>query len=105
MVEMKKALRLTSLALITFLMLNIFTIINTEAASISKGNIITVDKNGDGDYTTIQEAINNAKSGSTIYVKNGKYPEILDIRKQIKLIGEDKESTIINPTYPRDGGY
>lgn len=58
---------------------------------------IIVDKNGNGDYKTIQDAINNAEPCSIIYVKNGEYKEIIDIKKQITLIGEDKDYTLINP--------
>jgi len=61
-----------------------------------KQNII-VSKSGNGDYTTIQEAINNASEGSTIFVKSGSYNEIVDIKKRINLIGEDRYNTIINP--------
>lgn len=60
-------------------------------------NYMVVDINGGGDYTSIQEAVNNALEGSTIYVKRGEYKEIIEIKKGINLIGEDKESTIINP--------
>lgn len=58
---------------------------------------LTVAKNGESEFTTIQEAINNAPEGATISVKNGIYSEIINIKKKIKLIGEDKDKTIINP--------
>ena len=61
-----------------------------------KRNII-VDKSGEGDYTTIQDAINNISEGATIYVKSGSYNEIIDIKKRINIIGEDRYNTIINP--------
>lgn len=59
--------------------------------------IIIVDKNGNGEYTSIQEAINYAPQGSIIYVNKGEYPEIIKIKKTIQLIGEDKNKTLINP--------
>ena len=62
----------------------------------SKTNLI-VDKSGNGDYTSIKDAIDAATSGSTIYVKNGKYPEVITIDKKLTLTGESKEETIINP--------
>jgi nitrous oxidase accessory protein len=37
--------------------------------------IITVDNEGDGDYTSIKEALNNAKPGDTIEVYSGTYYE------------------------------
>ena len=63
----------------------------------NKNKTIIVDINGKGDFISIQEAINSAPPGSTIYIKNGKYSEIIDIKKQINIIGEDNEKTIINP--------
>jgi parallel beta-helix repeat protein len=48
------------------------------------------------DYPTIQAAIDAASSGSTIKVSSGKYFEHLVIDKPLKLIGEDKNTTIIN---------
>ncbi len=60
-------------------------------------NRITVDQNGNGDFMSIQEAIDNAEDGTIIFIKPGEYSEILNIKKQIQLIGEDKTNTIINP--------
>jgi len=48
------------------------------------------------DYTTIQEAIDNAVAGDTIYVKQGIYHENIGIAKPVSLIGEDRDSTIID---------
>lgn len=42
------------------------------------GNTIIVDKNGSGDYYTIQEGINNANAGDTVIVYPGSYFEIVD---------------------------
>ena len=73
---------------------------NGQAISVSStndSNYIVVDINGNGDYTSIQQAINNAIAGSTIFVKIGQYPEIINIKKQITITGENKEETIINP--------
>ena len=45
---------------------------------------------------TIQEGIDNATVGDTIFVYNGLYIENVVVDKSIDLIGEDKNSTIIN---------
>jgi hypothetical protein len=59
---------------------------------------IIVDKNGgNAQYTSIQTAIEEVQPGVTIYVKIGVYNEILDIRKQICLVGEDRDNTLITP--------
>jgi len=47
-------------------------------------------------YTTIQGAINNASSGATIFVRKGTYYEHVVINKTITLVGEDRNSTIID---------
>ena len=48
------------------------------------------------DYPTIQEAINHANSGDTIFVNTGTYYENLIVNKSISLIAEDRDSTIID---------
>jgi parallel beta-helix repeat protein len=50
---------------------------------------------GDGDFTSIQEAIDNVQIGGTIFVKNGVYSEVLNISKPVSLLGEDKHLTKI----------
>jgi parallel beta-helix repeat protein len=47
-------------------------------------------------YSTIQEAINAAHKGDIIQVSAGTYNESLIINQEIKLIGENKTSTIID---------
>lgn len=51
---------------------------------------------GPGNYTSIQEAIDNSTSGDTIFVFAGTYPENVDTKlKKVALIGEDTDTTII----------
>lgn len=63
---------------------------------------VVVAKDGSGDYVSIQEAINGAKSFPydkiTIFIKNGVYYEKVKIHEwnpNISLIGESKKNTII----------
>ena len=55
------------------------------------------------DYSTIQEAINSANENDTVFVKIGVYHENVGLNKPIRLIGEDRDSTIIDGNPPE--GY
>jgi hypothetical protein len=48
------------------------------------------------DYPTIQQAIDNASAGDTIYVYNGTYAENLIIPTNLTLIGEGRDVTVID---------
>ena len=48
------------------------------------------------DYPTIQEAVNNASNGDTVYVRQGAYVENIIINKSISLAGENKSMTVID---------
>jgi len=65
---------------------------------ISENTNITiyVDDDGSADYSMIQDAIDAASSGDTIYVYSGFYHENLNINKEINLMGENNENTIID---------
>lgn len=84
--------------LVSILLLSCF-VITPVSRGINKGdteNILYVGGTGPGNYSNIQEAIDNANDGDIIYVYNGTYYENLRISKKINLIGEDKENTIID---------
>jgi nitrous oxidase accessory protein len=55
------------------------------------------------DYGSIQEAIDYAVDGDTVYVKAGTYHENLVINKSLSLIGEDVDTTIVDGNPPE--GY
>ncbi len=87
------------LVILIFAEINIIATIHAENIPLENNlkQSIIVSKNGDGDYTTIQEAVDNAPEGSIVYVKKGSYSEIINIKKELSLIGEDKANTVINP--------
>jgi parallel beta-helix repeat protein len=98
---MKRRIKKTAISLIVFLALGLTIFTSANAVQITSDSnenfTIIVDKNGEGDYTTIQDAVNNAQDGFTVFVKRGEYVEIIDIKKRINLVGEDKDSTLISP--------
>ena len=73
------------------------------AAQVNAEKKIVVDKNGNGNFTSLQEAINSVRAfdpagPTTIFVKNGTYYEKIVISEHtcnVKIMGEDKDKTII----------
>ncbi|UCF49088.1 MAG: right-handed parallel beta-helix repeat-containing protein [Thermoplasmatales archaeon] len=63
---------------------------------ISTSNTLYVGGSGEGNYTKIQDAIDNASDGDTVYVYKGTYYENVLIDKSINLIGEASDTTVID---------
>jgi parallel beta-helix repeat protein len=76
--------------------------------AISNNSIIIVDDEGDGDYTKIQDAIDNSEIGDTIEVYSGNYEETVVINKKLNLIGIpyefDEGSDIDKPIIDANSG-
>ncbi|MDH5690300.1 MAG: rhodanese-like domain-containing protein [Candidatus Bathyarchaeota archaeon] len=47
-------------------------------------------------YSSIQQAISNASDGDTIFVSSGVYYEHLTVNKSLALVGENRNSTIVD---------
>ena len=78
----------------TLTSLLIFTLVLVSFPQIKVGaQTKTIDV--PDDYSTIQEAINDANDGDSIFVKKGTYYENITIDKSLSIIGEDKKTTII----------
>ncbi len=64
------------------------------------GNTLYVGGSGPGNYTKIQDAINDASKGDTVFVydESSPYKENLRIirKSEISLVGENRETTIID---------
>ena len=75
---------------IAFLLFIPFASINGNNVSLTNstnGNILYVGGSGENNYTTIQNAINYAEDGFTIYVYPRNYNESIVINRSISLIG------------------
>ncbi|MDH5778961.1 MAG: right-handed parallel beta-helix repeat-containing protein [Candidatus Bathyarchaeota archaeon] len=55
-----------------------------------------VDDDGPADFHTIQEAINAAVDGDSVYVCNGTYYEHITVNKIVTLVGENKYHTVLD---------
>ena len=86
----------------------IFSLFLMSSIALSQDNSSTlyVDDDGTQDYASIQDAIENASDGDTVFVYNGIYEEgSFLINKSINLIGENKENTIIQGSSTQDQSY
>ncbi len=66
--------------------------------NIRSGNTLYVGGTEPGNYTKIQDAIDNASDGDTVFVYDDSSPyyEQINITNSINLIGEDKNTTVID---------
>lgn len=88
-----------NIAFLSLLSAVVFSILSFK---INDGKTIVVSKDGKGDFTTIQQAVNSVEEGKTmrtkIIVKPGTYREKITIpatKSAISLIGENAENTIL----------
>ena len=68
----------------------------------SKNTLGPWDGTIDNPYRYINQAIENSSTDFNIFVNNGEYCENIIIDKKLKIIGEDKNTTIINGNYEDD---
>ena len=90
-------------ALLNFL---IFMLVLTGCMSLSssalktknvvENNIFYVGGLGQGNYSSIQDAINASDTGDTVFVYSGIYYEHIIVNKSISLLGENNSNTIID---------
>lgn len=73
-------------------------------ASGGKKSYVVVDASGNGDYTSVYNAINNEPENTVIYINPGIYEQDMTacLKKRIILIGADRNQCIIRDT---DGRY
>lgn len=72
-------------------------VLSTSFLTVATHNdTIYVDDDGTADYTNIQEAVNAANDGDTVYVYPGTYYGLVTIDKTVTLTGENAKKTIID---------
>ncbi|UCF12929.1 MAG: right-handed parallel beta-helix repeat-containing protein [Thermoplasmatales archaeon] len=79
---------------IILLFVSVSVIPSTGTNIVEKTSFPSLNFNG-----FIQDLIDNASNGDTIYIPSGTYYENIIINKSISLIGEDKDTTIIDGNY------
>jgi hypothetical protein len=67
----------------------------------NNGNTLYVGGMGPGNYTSIQDAIDDADSGDTVFVfdDSSPYYEHLFLNKTISLIGENRDNTVVDANH------
>jgi parallel beta-helix repeat protein len=84
---------------------------NIQSDLVEKSTISFDDKtlyvggSGEGNYSNIQDAIDDSSDGDTVFVYSGTYIGILKVNKTINLIGEDRDNTIIDANRETDAIY
>ena len=95
--------KLKYIVIFFFLIFTIFNFYNSYFVVRAKASdFFYVGGKGIGNYTFIQNAINNSNEGDIIKVYNGNYTENIVINKSICLLGEDKNNVTI---YGENGLY
>ena len=94
---MKKRLNKTVLVyFITGLFLFTIFVSLSEVVALEPSNTLYVGGNGTGNYSKIQDAIDDASNGDAIFVYSGIYYENLIVDKSVSLQGKNKEYAIID---------
>lgn len=79
------------LAIVLIFVLADYGVLPFDIKPVTAGTIIVPD-----DYVTIQEAVDQAVEGDTIFVRAGAYYEHIILGKSISLVGEEKSTTIVD---------
>ena len=86
--------------------IGVYPYLNSYAGPVwyisQNGNDTTATGSRDNPFLSIQSGINFSNPNDSVYVESGTYIENINIRKNINLIGEDRETTIIDGTGGRN---
>ena len=87
-------MRLRTLA-VAGLLITSMLILHPWIMQDARATTLYVGGAGPGNYTSIQDAIDNATAGDTVFVHSGVYYEYAIINKTISVVGEDRETAVI----------
>lgn len=76
--------------------------IDHSSVPASRGNWLYVGGSGPGNYSKIQDAIDNASDGDTVFVfdDSSPYYERVNVHKTLRLVGESQQTTVIDGRDP-----
>ena len=94
-IMMKNPFRMT----LYFLCLVGFVFLLSMFVNHASADEIIVDVSGNGDFTSIQEAIDSSSNGDTIRIWSGTYDEKVIINRSCSLIGNGSALSIINGSF------
>ncbi len=78
------------------LVIGMIFLASASFSAVNAATTLVVAKDGSGSYKTVQAAINAAKSGDTIKIKDGTYSEQITVTTaNIKMVGQSRANTII----------
>ena len=90
---MNKKQRLLVLFVLHILLIYSFSVTSQET---TKSSYIYVGGDGDGNFSSINDAVKQSIDNTIIFVYNGTYNENIVINKSISIIGQSKNKTILN---------
>ena len=85
-----------SSAMIVLLLIGMFTLLFGIESVESQPKTWIVDDDVPADFQKIQDGINAASAGDTVFVRAGTYYENVVVNKTISLSGENRETTVVD---------
>jgi len=68
----------------------------TGALTVLPRTVVTVDDSGGADFTKIQDAVDFASDGFTIFIYDGSYAEHVVVQKELEIAGESRDGVVID---------
>ena len=68
----------------------------TGTLTVTPRTLVTVDDSGGKDFTKIQDAVDFAQAGYTVFVYDGTYPGHVVVSKGIEIVGETRHGVVLD---------